>query len=233
MGLNCRVRHVWDFAEGSLQVSCFGMNKGLDYINERRRMVEEQIRARGVSDERVIRAMLEVPRHRFVPPGQQVFAYEDQPLPIGYGQTISQPYIVAFMIEALGTAPSDRVLEIGTGSGYAAAVLSRVAAEVYSIETLAPLAEAAKKTIEGLGYTNVHLRTGDGTKGWPEEAPFDAILVSAGAPVVPESLVGQLTPGGRLVIPVGDRIDQRLLRITRNVSGELQEDELAIVAVCP
>lgn len=233
MGLNCRVRQVWDFAEGSLQVSCFGMNKGLDYINERRRMVEEQIRARGVSDERVIRAMLEVPRHRFVPPGQQVFAYEDQPLPIGYGQTISQPYIVAFMIEALGTAPSDRVLEIGTGSGYAAAVLSRVAAEVYSIETLAPLAEAAKKTIEGLGYTNVHLRTGDGTKGWPEEAPFDAILVSAGAPVVPESLVGQLTPGGRLVIPVGDRIDQRLLRITRNVSGELQEDELAIVRFVP
>lgn len=137
------------------------------------------------------------------------------------------------MIEALGTAPSDRVLEIGTGSGYAAAVLSRVAAEVYSIETLAPLAEAAKKTIEGLGYTNVHLRTGDGTKGWPEEAPFDAILVSAGAPVVPESLVGQLTPGGRLVIPVGDRIDQRLLRITRNVSGELQEDELAIVRFVP
>lgn len=196
-------------------------------------MVEEQIVARGVSGESVIQAMMEVPRHRFVPKDQQVLAYEDQPLPIGYGQTISQPYIVAFMIEALNTVSSDRVFEIGTGSGYATAVLSRVAAEVYSIETVAPLAEDAKKAIGDLGYTNVHLCTGDGTKGWPEAAPFDGILVSAGAPVVPESLIGQLTPGGRLVIPVGDRIHQSLLRITRTLDGKLVKENLAIVRFVP
>lgn len=210
-----------------------GKRSDADRTDERKSMVEEQIQARGVSDQRVTQAMLEVPRHRFVSKEQQAFAYEDQPLPIGYGQTISQPYIVAFMIEALQTAPSDRVLEIGTGSGYAAAVLSQVVAEVYSIETVRPLADAAKKTLEDLGYTNIHLRTGDGTKGWPEAAPFNGILVSAGAPVVPESLVGQLAPGGRLVIPVGDRIDQSLLRITRTSDGKLLEENLAIVRFVP
>lgn len=189
--------------------------------------------ARGVSDESIIQAMLEVPRHRFVSKSQQAFAYEDQPLPIGYGQTISQPYIVAFMIEALKTTSADRILEIGTGSGYAAAVLSQVAGEVFSIETVAPLAEDAKKAIGDLGYTNVHLCTGDGTKGWPEAAPFDGILVSAGAPVVPKSLVGQLASGGRLVIPVGDRFDQSLLRITRTPDGKLVEENLAIVRFVP
>ena len=158
-------------------------------------MVEEQIKNRGIHDERIIQAMIEVPRHRFVDQGQQAFAYEDGPLPIGHGQTISQPYIVALMIEALIPAPSHRVLEIGTGSGYAAAVLSRVVAEVYSIETVKPLFETATKRMKELGYANVHLRCGDGTKGWPDAAPFDGILVSAGAPVVPKSLVEQLTPG--------------------------------------
>ena len=205
----------------------------IDHNTKRERMVKEQIQARGVSDERVMQAMLEVPRHRFVSAGQRVLAYEDQPLPIGYGQTISQPYIVAFMIEALGVTGRDRVLEIGTGSGYAAAVLSRIAAEVFSIETVAPLAEGARKTIKELGYDNVRLRTGDGTKGWSEASPFDGILVSAGAPVVPESLVNQLSPGGRLVIPVGDRVDQSLKRLIRAPDGKLLEENLAIVRFVP
>jgi len=221
------------FAKGCLQVSCLGKSADPERVIERQRMVEEQIRVRGVSDEIVIQAILEVPRHRFVSNEQQAFAYEDRPLPIGYGQTISQPYIVAFMIEALKITSAHKVLEIGTGSGYAAAVLSRAAAEVYSIETLVPLAEKAKTTIQDLGYTNIHLRTGDGTKGWPDAAPFDGILVSAGAPVVPESLVGQLAPGGRLVIPVGNRIDQSLLRITRMPDGKLLEEDLAIVRFVP
>jgi protein-L-isoaspartate(D-aspartate) O-methyltransferase len=214
-------------------VGCPGNNKHADRYDERKRMVEEQIKNRGIHDERIIQAMIEVPRHRFVDQGQQAFAYEDGPLPIGHGQTISQPYIVAFMIEALMPASSHRVLEIGTGSGYAAAVLSRVVAEVYSIETVRPLFETAKKRLNELKYTNVHLRSGDGTKGWPEAAPFDSILVSAGAPLVPQSLVDQLAPGGRLVIPVGGRINQSLLRITRAADGELIQEELAMVRFVP
>jgi len=214
-------------------VGCLGNNKNADRYDERRRMVEEQIKNRGIHDERIIQAMIEVPRHRFVDQGQQVYAYDDRPLPIGYGQTISQPYIVAFMIEALIPAPSHRVLEIGTGSGYAAAVLSRVVAEVYTIETVKPLFETAKKRLKELEYTNVHLLCGDGTKGWPEAAPFDGILVSAGAPLVPKSLVDQLAPGGRLVIPVGGRINQSLLRITRGADGELVQEELAMVRFVP
>jgi len=214
-------------------VSCSGNHKNAERSDERKRMVEEQIKKRGISDERILRAMLEVPRHRFVDRGQQVFAYDDAPLPIGYGQTISQPYIVAFMIEALMPAPSHRVLEIGTGSGYAAAVLSRVVAEVYTMETVKPLYETAKKRVEELEYNNIHLRLGDGTKGWPEAAPFDGILVSAGAPLVPKSLVDQLAPGGRLVIPVGGRINQSLLRITRAADGQLLQEELAMVRFVP
>lgn len=214
-------------------MGCLGNNKNADRYDERRRMVEEQIKNRGIHDERIIQAMIEVPRHRFVDQGQQVYAYDDRPLPIGYGQTISQPYIVAFMIEALIPAPSHRVLEIGTGSGYAAAVLSRVVAEVYTIETVKPLFETAKKRLKELEYTNVHLLCGDGTKGWPEAAPFDGILVSAGAPLVPKSLVHQLAPGGRLVIPVGGRINQSLLRITRAADGELIQEELAMVRFVP
>ncbi len=214
-------------------MGCLGNNKNADRYDERRRMVEEQIKNRGIHDERIIQAMIEVPRHRFVDQGQQVYAYDDRPLPIGYGQTISQPYIVAFMIEALIPAPSHRVLEIGTGSGYAAAVLSRVVAEVYTIETVKPLFETAKKRLKELEYTNVHLLCGDGTKGWPEAAPFDGILVSAGAPLVPKSLVDQLAPGGRLVIPVGGRINQSLLRITRGADGELVQEELAMVRFVP
>ena len=208
-------------------------NGVFDWIIERRQMVEEQIRARGVQDPRVLRAMLEVPRHRFVEEDLVSYAYEDRPLPIGADQTISQPYIVAFMIEALELGPSDRVLEIGTGSGYAAAVLSRIAAQVYSIEVIKSLADRAGQVITELGYANIHLRTGDGTRGWPEEAPFDGILVSAGAPVIPESLVSQLNPGGKLVIPVGNRIDQSLMRLTRTLDGNLIEEDLALVRFVP
>lgn len=205
----------------------------IERITERKRMVEEQIEARGVCDERVIQAMLEVPRHQFVSDNQQIYAYDDRPLPIGQGQTISQPYIVAFMIEALEPIATDRVLEIGTGSGYAASVLSRVVSEVYSIETVEVLAARAKKTIEQLEYKNVHLRTGDGTRGWPDAAPFDGILVSAGAPVIPASLVAQLAPGGRLLIPVGDRVDQSLLRLRRSPNGDLVQENLAVVRFVP
>ena len=214
-------------------MGCPGNNKHADRYDERNRMVEGQIKNRGIHDERIIQAMIEVPRHRFVDQEQQLYAYDDRPLPIGYGQTISQPYIVALMIEALIPAPSHRVLEIGTGSGYAAAVSSRVVAEVYSIETVKPLFETATKRMKELGYANVHLRCGDGTKGWPDAAPFDGILVSAGAPVVPKSLVEQLTPGGRLVIPVGGRINQSLLRITRAADGQLLQEELAMVRFVP
>ncbi len=196
-------------------------------------MVRDQIQARGVTYQGIIRAMLEVPRHQFVPDDLQRNAYEDRPLPIGQGQTISQPYIVAFMIEALEPDSSDRVLEIGTGSGYAAAVLSRIVSQVYSIETVEVLAARAKTTIEHLEYENIHLRTGDGTKGWPDAAPFDAILVSAGAPVIPESLVAQLASGGRLVIPVGGRLGQSLLRLRRSPNGEFVQENLAAVRFVP
>ena len=179
-------------------------------------MVERQIAARGIRDERVLSAMREVPREAFVPENLREFAHDDTPLPISEGQTISQPYIVALMAEAAGIGPLDRVLDVGTGSGYAAAVLSRLAERVYSIERHASLAEAARQRLEALGYTNVEVRVGDGSRGWPEAAPFDAILVAAGAPDVPDALKRQLAIGGRLVIPVGgEERSQRLLRLRR------------------
>jgi protein-L-isoaspartate(D-aspartate) O-methyltransferase len=178
------------------------------------RMVEEQIEARGVVDRRVLAALRAVPRHEFVAEAQRPAAYRDEPLPIGHGQTISQPYIVALMTELAATTPASRVLEIGTGSGYQAAVLAELAKEVYTIEILAPLATRAERTLRRLGYERVRVRHGDGYGGWPEVAPFDAILVTAAAPRVPETLLAQLREGGRLVIPVGDR-DQELEVHTR------------------
>jgi protein-L-isoaspartate(D-aspartate) O-methyltransferase len=166
-------------------------------------MVADQIRARGVTDARVLDAMLQVPRHLFIPEDDRGEAYEDRPVGIGFGQTISQPYIVAYMTEALKIEPSHRVLEIGTGCGYQTAVLAGLAREVYSIERIEALAAIARRTLEELGYTNVHQRTGDGHAGWPEEAPFDRILVAAAAASVPPALVEQLVDGGILVIPVG------------------------------
>jgi protein-L-isoaspartate(D-aspartate) O-methyltransferase len=175
----------------------------LDLTGARERMVTEQIEARGVRDPRVLAAMRKVPRHAFVEPALQSRAYDDGPLPIGHGQTISQPYVVAAMSELAMAGPDSRVLEVGTGSGYQAAVLAELASEVYSIELLEPLATRAAETLASLGYERVHLRQGDGYRGWPEAAPFDAIVVTAAPPEVPPALLEQLGPGGRLVIPVG------------------------------
>jgi protein-L-isoaspartate(D-aspartate) O-methyltransferase len=205
-----------------------------DFDAARRRMVEEQLVARGIADPRVLAAMGKVPREKFVSARQAAFAYDDGPLPIGEGQTISQPYVVARMTEALALAPTDRVLEIGTGSGYAAAVLAEIAAEVYTVERIAPLAARARRHLAGLGHANVHVLTGDGTLGWPEHAPYDAIVATAGGPSVPPALLDQLAIGGRLVMPVGSmRYDQRLVRVMREASGDHRREELEAVAFVP
>jgi protein-L-isoaspartate(D-aspartate) O-methyltransferase len=178
-------------------------------------MVDEQLRARGIRDRRVLDAMLQVPRHWFVPESQRHLAYADSPLPIGHGQTISQPYIVGFMTEALKVESSHRVLEIGTGSGYQAAVLSGLAKEVFTIEIIAPLADRARETLTSLGLRNVEVRTGNGYLGWPEQAPFDRIMVTAAPDEVPPVLIQQLKVGGLMAIPVGRTIQQlRILRRT-------------------
>ena len=190
-------------------------------------MVEEQIARRGVRDARVLAAMAAVPRHLFVPEALRDRAYEDGPLPIGEGQTISQPYIVAFMTEAIRPGPADRVLEIGTGSGYQTAVLASLVAQVFTIEIRRDLGDAARRTVEGLGFRNVRFRIGDGSSGWPEEAPFDAVLVTAAPDVVPQPLVDQLRPGGRLLIPIGTA-DQQLLRVTRTAAGTEREALLPV-----
>lgn len=189
----------------------------------RQSMVEKQLAARGIRNRRVLEAFLEVPRHRFVEDHLKYKAYDDYPLSIGYGQTISQPYMVAVMTEALEPSLSDRVLEIGTGSGYQAAILSRLCDKVYSIERIAALASRARKILDELGYFNVQIRVGDGTLGWPQEAPFDGIIVTAGAPHVPEALVDQLAEGGRLVIPVGDQSIQDLKRYVKTKGGVREE----------
>jgi protein-L-isoaspartate(D-aspartate) O-methyltransferase len=191
----------------------------------RAQMVQRDIVARGVRDPRVLDAIGCVPRERFVPPELVEFAYGDRPLPIGSGQTISQPFIVALMTEALELGPDDRVLEIGAGSGYGAAVLARVAAEVWTIERHAPLAEEARRVLADLGVTNVHVLTGDGTMGWPSAAPFDGIVVTAGGPDAPMALLEQLVEGGRLVIPVGAEMSgQRLVRFRRRGTGYVEDD---------
>ena len=187
----------------------------MDLDNERNAMVRAQLMRRGITDGRVLDAMATVPRHLFVPPEVRAEAYGDRALPINEGQTISQPYIVALMAQALSLRPCDRVLEVGAGSGYAAAVLSRLAGEVYTIERWPALAETAERSLHDLGYLNVHVFHGDGTAGLPAYAPFDAVVVSAAAPWVPRPLREQLGEGGRLVIPVGGRNEQILLRLTR------------------
>ena len=179
---------------------------------QRKKMVEEQLAAPGrdIRNRRVLDAMATVPRHEFVPKALWKFAYSDDPLPIGYGQTISQPFIVAFMTEQLDPKPTDRVLEIGTGSGYQAAVLSRLVAEVYTIEIIEPLAKRAEADLKRLGYNNVKVLAGDGYQGWPEHAPFDAIIVTCAPDHIPQPLVGQLRDGGRMIIPVGPSENQQL-----------------------
>jgi protein-L-isoaspartate(D-aspartate) O-methyltransferase len=189
-----------------------------DRLDERRRMVEEQIAARGIRNQRVLEAMRRVPRHLFVPEPQRLSAYADTPLPIGYQQTISQPYIVGFMTEALAVDPAHRVLEIGTGSGYQAAILGELARDVYTIEIIPELAARARETLASLGHKNVHVRAGNGYLGWPEEAPFDRIMVTAAPEEVPPALVQQLKPGGLMAIPVGT-VTQELRILRRSGTG--------------
>lgn len=197
-------------------------------------MVREQLEAGGrdILDPRVIEAMGRVPRHRFVPEDLQAMAYSDRPLPIGHEQTISQPFIVALMTEVLNLKSTDRVLEIGTGSGYQAAVLGELAAEVFSIEIVAPLGERAAVVLGELGYDNVRVRIGDGHEGWPEEAPFDAILVACAPEAVPPALMEQLKEGGRMVIPVGSQNFQELVML-RKRSGRVERESLVPVRFVP
>jgi protein-L-isoaspartate(D-aspartate) O-methyltransferase len=200
-----------------------------DQRNQSQRMVDEQLRDRGIRDPRVLDAMARVPRHRFVPEDSQAAAYGDHPLPIGFGQTISQPYIVAFMTEALDLQPTDIVLEIGTGSGYQAAILGELAREVYTIEIVSELAERAERALASLGYRNVHVRTGDGYQGWPAHAPFSKIILTAAPESVPEALVDQLAVGGRMILPVGPvQGDQELRILTKTADGVVSQRSLAV-----
>ena len=191
---------------------------GRQFGGARRRLIEE-IQLKGIHDISVLKAFDDVPRHLFVPTGVQHRAYEDAPLPIGHGQTISQPWVHARYLEALGLTGSERVLEIGTGSGFQTALLTRLAAEVYTIERIPALAEEARASLLACGIEQVHLRVGDGTLGWPEQAPFDAILVGAASPDVPQPLLDQLAIGGQLLVPVGGRDEQVLTRIRRTTEG--------------
>lgn len=190
-----------------------------DYEKRRHRMVEHQIRRRGVRNPQVLAAMEKVPRHRFVPENLWDSAYDDSPLSIGEGQTISQPYMVALMTETVAPEPGGRVLEVGTGSGYQTAILAELVREVYSIERIPALAERAERLLDRLGYENVSIRVGDGSQGLSAEAPFNGILVTAGAPEVPDPLVEQLEIGGRLVIPIGDAYHQVLTTVCRGAEG--------------
>jgi protein-L-isoaspartate(D-aspartate) O-methyltransferase len=192
-----------------------------DYQAARNRMVAEQLRGRDIANEAVLRAMATVPRHRFMPAAQRSEAYEDRPLPIGHHQTISQPYIVAHMTELLELTGSERVLEIGTGSAYQTAVLCELAAEVFSVEIVAELADRARALLTELGYTNVRVKVGDGHEGWPDHAPYDRIMVTAAPERVPQALIDQLTPGGRMVLPVGAWY-QEMVVVTRTATGIAQ-----------
>jgi protein-L-isoaspartate(D-aspartate) O-methyltransferase len=199
---------------------------------QRQRMVQEQLMPRGIHNERVLAAMAKVPREEFVPPEVRAASYTDQPLPIGYSQTISQPFIVAFMTEQLRPSAKDRVLEIGTGSGYQAAILAELVADVYSIEIVEPLAKAAEANLQRLGYKNVHVKAGDGYKGWPEFAPFDAIIVTCAPDHVPQPLTDQLKEGGRMVIPVGGPGLQELYLLEKQ-SGQLHQRSVDTVRFVP
>jgi protein-L-isoaspartate(D-aspartate) O-methyltransferase len=203
-----------------------------DFAAERERMVRQQVAMRGVTETRLLAAMRKVRRDQFVPEAVRDLAYTDQPLPIGHDQTISQPFIVAFMTEKLQLRPTDRVLEIGTGSGYQAAILAELAREVYTIEIVAPLGERAKTTLQRLGYKNIHLKIGDGYQGWPEEAPFDAVIVTCAPEHVPRPLIDQTREGGRVIIPVGAAGSQ-LLYLLEKKAGRLQQRAVLPVRFVP
>ncbi|MFC1869566.1 protein-L-isoaspartate(D-aspartate) O-methyltransferase [Thermodesulfobacteriota bacterium] len=204
-----------------------------DYAGLRDHMVKEQIIARGIKDPRVIKAMKKVPRHRFVPAKNRVLSYGDYPLPIGKGQTISQPYIVAFMTEALELSAEDRVLEIGTGSGYQAAILAELVKEVYTIEIVPELGRRAQKTLEELKYVNIRVKIGDGYKGWPDMAPFDAVIVTCAPEQIPRALVDQLKEGGQMIIPVGmRRTVQKLVKVTKK-DGKIETQAVMNVRFVP
>jgi protein-L-isoaspartate(D-aspartate) O-methyltransferase len=231
--LACASADVNDRAHAAARSEPGGERAGHDTrAGERADMVASQIAARGVRDARVLAAMRKVPRHSFVPADQQGDAYADHPLPIGHAQTISQPYIVGIMTELLAPQPGDKVLEIGTGSGYQAAVLAELVREVYTIEIVEPLARRAEQTLRQLGYRSVRVRAGDGYRGWPEAAPFDAIIVTAAPGHVPRPLKEQLAVGGRLVIPVGD-LYQELRVITRRADGGFDERSVIPVRFVP
>ena len=195
-------------------------------------MVDFQIQRRGITDERLLEVMRKVQRHLFIPRSQQVYAYEDHPLPIGMEQTISQPYIVAEMTNALQLNPKDRVLEIGTGSGYQAAILSLLAEEVYTVERIKPLLVKAEQIFQTLEYNNIHIHHGDGSLGWPEHSPFDAIMVTASAPKIPSTLISQLAVGGRMVLPVGDRSVQSLVKVYKDQKG-VHVNDFSLVRFVP
>ncbi len=217
----------------TLMMTCMGMPPGpseaADFASQRQEMVTRQIVSRGVKDDRVLEAMKKVPRHLFVPEKEIPYAYDDTPLPIGQGQTISQPYIVAFMTEALELRRSDKVLEIGTGSGYQAAILAEIVDKVFTIEIVADLADRARRTLSSLGYKNVTVRQGDGYKGWPEEAPFDAIIITCAPEEIPEALKAQLAEGGRMILPVGRAGSvQSLVKVTKKNGIYHMQDEMAV-----
>lgn len=210
---------------------CFGQEP--DYVRQRSYMVEIQLEGRDIYNSHVLRAMKVVPRHLFVPKAQRAYSYSDGPLPIGHRQTISQPYIVAFMTQALRLKKEDRVLEVGTGSGYQAAVLGKIVDSVFTIEIVKPLGWEAKKRLERLGYRNVQVNIGDGYHGWAEKAPFDAIMVTAGAEVIPQPLVEQLAEGGRMIIPIGPHNGIRQLVLVQKRKGKVKTTELMAVRFVP
>ncbi len=203
-----------------------------DFAAQRKQMVREQLVPRGIQDPRVLEVMGKVPREEFVPENVRAGSYQDSPLPIGYDQTISQPYIVAFMTEQLRLQPADRVLEVGTGSGYQAAILAELVAEVYTIEIVEPLGKTAESTLQRLGYKNVHVKVGDGYKGWREHSPFDAVIVTCAPDHVPQPLVDQLKEGGRMIIPVGERFAQQLYLLEKK-NGRVQQSAVLPVRFVP
>ena len=213
------------------QTGCAGEPENFGALREQ--MVRSQIMARGVKDPKVLEAMRAVPRHRFVPENYRTYAYQDQPLPIGRGQTISQPYIVAYMTEALGLGGHERVLEIGTGSGYQAAILAEIVKEVYTIEIIDVLGTRAREILQDMGYKNIHVMIGDGYKGWPEKAPFDAVIVTCAPEDIPAPLVEQLKEGGRMIIPVGPQGSIQKLVLGIKKEGKLKRENVMPVRFVP